>query len=79
MQNDAEIKVLFIGLDGAGKTSIITKLKGLESGERFEIFPTAFLNCARITFNNIFNLFHIQRLIHNILFIYHKNNRNIFF
>ena len=52
MQNDAEIKVLFIGLDGAGKTSIITKLKGLESGERFEIFPTAFLNCARITFNN---------------------------
>ena len=52
MQNDAEIKVLFIGLDGAGKTSIITKLKGLESGERFEIFPTAFLNCARITLNN---------------------------
>ena len=52
MQNDAEIKVLFIGLDGAGKTSIITKLKGLESGERSEIFPTAFLNCARITFNN---------------------------
>ena len=52
MQNDAEIKVLFIGLDGAGKTSIITKLKGLESGERFEIFPIAFLNCARITFNN---------------------------
>ena len=52
MQNDAEIKVLFIGLDWAGKTSIITKLKGLESGERFEIFPTAFLNCARITLNN---------------------------
>ena len=52
MQNDAEIKVLFIGLDGAGKTSIITKLKGLERGERSEIFPTAFLNCARITFNN---------------------------
>ena len=52
MQNDAEIKVLFIGLDGAGKTSIITKLKGLESGERSEIFPTAFLNCARISFNN---------------------------
>ena len=52
MQNDAEIKVLFIGLDGAGKSSIITKLKGIESGERFEIFPTAFLNCARITFNN---------------------------
>ena len=52
MQNDAEIKVLFIGLDGAGKTSIITKLKGLESGERSEIFPTAFLNCARITLNN---------------------------
>ena len=52
MQNDAEIKVLFIGLDGAGKTSIIAKLKGLESGERSEIFPTAFLNCARVTFNN---------------------------
>ena len=63
MQNDAEIKVLFIGLDGAGKTSIITKLKGLESGERFEIFPTAFLNCARITLNNkIFNCIEVSGL-----------------
>ena len=52
MQNDAEIKVLFIGLDGAGKTSIITKLKDIKKGERVEIFPTAFINCARIIFNN---------------------------
>ena len=27
MQNDSEIKILFIGLDGAGKTSIIYKIK----------------------------------------------------
>ena len=52
MQNDAEIKVLFIGLDGAGKTSIITKLKDFKRGEQVEIFPTAFINCARIAFNN---------------------------
>ena len=52
MENDAEIKVLFIGLDGAGKTSIITKLKDIKSGEYVEIFPTAFINCARIVYNN---------------------------
>ena len=52
MKNDAEIKVLFIGLDGAGKTSIITKLKDIKRGELIEIFPTAFINCARVTFNN---------------------------
>ena len=47
MQNDAEIKVLFIGLDGAGKTSIITKLKEIKTGELVEIYPTAFINCSR--------------------------------
>ena len=52
MQNDSEIKILFIGLDGAGKTSIITKLKTMETGELIEIFPTAFINCSRVTVNN---------------------------
>ena len=52
MQNDAEIKVLFIGLDGAGKTSIITKLKEIKTGELVEIYPTAFINCSRILVNN---------------------------
>ena len=52
MQNDAEIKVLFIGLDGAGKTSIITKLKDIQPGEIVEIYPTAFINCARVIVNN---------------------------
>ena len=52
MQNDSEIKILFIGLDGAGKTSIITKLKTMENGELIEIFPTAFINCSRVIVNN---------------------------
>lgn len=47
-----EIKVLFIGLDGAGKSSIITKLKDLKDGEIVEIYPTPFINCSRVTFNN---------------------------
>ena len=29
-----------------------TKLKDIKSGEYVEIFPTAFINCARIVYNN---------------------------
>ena len=51
-QQTPEIKVLFIGLDGAGKTSIITKLKELKDGELKEIYPTPFIECSHITYNN---------------------------
>ena len=51
-QKTPEIKVLFIGLDGAGKTSIITKLKELKDGELKEIYPTPFIECSHITYNN---------------------------
>ena len=47
-----EIKVLFIGLDGAGKTSIITKLRDFKDGEIKEIYPTPFMCCSHITFSN---------------------------
>ena len=43
MSKTPEIKILFIGLDGAGKTSIITKLKDFKNGEIKEIYPTPFL------------------------------------
>ncbi len=52
MSKTPEIKVLFIGLDGAGKTTIITKLKDFKNGEIQEIYPTPFLNCSHITYNN---------------------------
>ena len=52
MSKTPEIKILFIGLDGAGKTSIITKLKDFKNGEIKEIYPTPFLECSHITFNN---------------------------
>ena len=52
MSKTPEIKVLFIGLDGAGKTTIITKLKDFKNGEIAEIYPTPFINCSHITFNN---------------------------
>ena len=51
-QQTPEIKVLFIGLDGSGKTSIITKLKELKDGELKEIYPTPFIECSHITYNN---------------------------
>ena len=52
MSKTPEIKVLFIGLDGAGKTTIITKLQDFKNGEIKEIYPTPFINCTHITFNN---------------------------
>ena len=52
MSKTPEIKVLFIGLDGAGKTSIITKLQDFKNGEIKEIYPTPFINCSSINFNN---------------------------
>ena len=47
-----ELKILFIGLDGVGKTTIITKLKDLKDGEVVEIFPTPFINCKRVKYEN---------------------------
>ena len=52
MSKTPEIKILFIGLDGAGKTSIITKLQDFKNGEIKEIYPTPFINCSHINFNN---------------------------
>ena len=52
MSKTPEIKILFIGLDGAGKTSIITKLQDFKNGEIKEIYPTPFINCSSINFNN---------------------------
>ena len=52
MSKTPEIKVLFIGLDGAGKTSIITKLQDFKNGEIKEIYPTPFINCSSVNFNN---------------------------
>ena len=63
MSKTPEIKVLFIGLDGAGKTSIITKLQDFKNGEIKEIYPTAFINCTHITFSNkIINCIEISGL-----------------
>ena len=52
MSKTPEIKVLFIGLDGAGKTTIITKLQDFKNGEIKEIYPTPFINCSSVNFNN---------------------------
>ena len=52
MSKTPEIKVLFIGLDGAGKTTIITKLQDFKNGEIKEIYPTPFINCTQVNFNN---------------------------
>ena len=52
MSKTPELKILFIGLDGAGKTSIITKLQDFKNGEIKEIYPTPFINCSSINFNN---------------------------
>ena len=52
MKKGPVIKILFIGLDGAGKSSIITKLKGVKDGEIVEIYPTPFIKCTHVTYNN---------------------------
>ena len=52
MKKTPEIKVLFIGLDGSGKSSIIAKLKDFKDGEIVEIYPTPFLKCTHVMFNN---------------------------
>lgn len=52
MEGTADMKILFLGLDGVGKTTIITKLLDLHNEEIKEIYPTAFLSCHRIKFNS---------------------------
>ena len=52
VKKNQDLKILFIGLDGVGKTTIITKLKDLKDGEVVEIFPTPFINCKRIKYEN---------------------------
>ena len=52
MKKGPVIKILFIGLDGAGKSSIIAKLKGIKDGEIVEIYPTPFIKCTHISYTN---------------------------
>ena len=52
MNQAQEIKILFIGLDGAGKSCIIANLKNLFNGEIKEIYPTPFINCTHVPYNN---------------------------
>jgi ADP-ribosylation factor 1/2 len=47
---DKKVKILFVGLDGAGKTTILFKLK---LGETIETVPTFGLNIEKIKFKKL--------------------------
>ena len=49
---DPYLKILFVGLDGSGKSTIISKLIDLKPNEVKEIYPTPFINCHRTKLDN---------------------------
>lgn len=52
-----EMKILMLGLDGAGKTTILYKLK---LGEVIETIPTIGFNCESVKYKNIsFNIWDV--------------------
>jgi GTPase SAR1 family protein len=63
-----EHKILFLGLDSVGKTTIIMKLKDfkvkfyfIKNEEVAEIFPTPFIKTEKIFFeNNFVNLIEVS-------------------
>lgn len=58
--NKNEVKILFLGLDGSGKSTIITKLRDFQvqlyiiyqNEEMVEIYPTPFMKTDKIVFEN---------------------------
>ena len=52
MKKGPVIKILFIGIDGSIKSSIIVKLKGLKDGEIVKIYPIPFIKCTQVTYTN---------------------------
>jgi len=56
-----DLKILFLGLDGSGKSTIIVKLRDLKNEEVVEIYPTPFLDSQKINFENkIINLIEVS-------------------
>lgn len=55
-QNNQFFKILVLGLDNSGKSTFITRLKGVnvkvikKEGEVVEVYPTALLNTTDLNF-----------------------------